>query len=327
VNHMKANMVEAINMCLRQEMQLNKDIVVLGEDVGVDGGVFRVTEGLLAEFGNERVIDTPLSENGIIGTAIGMAALGLRPVPEIQFQGFDYQAYHQVIQHMARLRNRTRGEITLPIVVRLPASGAIRALEHHGESAESIYLHMPGLKVVYPSSPYDAKGLLSSALSDEDPVLYFEPKRVYRAYREEVPEERYQIPFGKANILSEGDDVTLVSWGAMTYVCREAVEEAGKGGISVEHIDLRTLSPCDYDAINASVKKTGRAVVVHEAFKTLGFGAEIASRIMESSFLSLEAPVRRVAGWDIQIPYPKLEEYFYPDKERVLKALAETARF
>ncbi len=324
---MKANMVEAINMCLRQEMERDRDIVLLGEDVGVDGGVFRVTEGLYSRFGKERVIDTPLSENGIIGTAIGMAALGLRPVPEIQFQGFDYEAYHQIVQHMARLRNRTRGAITLPMVVRLPASGGIRALEHHGESAESVYLHMPGLKVVYPSSPYDAKGLLASALSDEDPVLYFEPKRLYRAYKEEVPEERYEIPFGKANVLRQGEDVTLISWGAMTYVSREAVEEAAGMGVSVEHIDLRTLSPCDYDSVFASVRKTGRAVIVHEAFKTLGFGAEIAARIMESEFLSLEAPIRRVTGWDIQIPYPKLEGHFYPDKERIVKAVIATTKF
>jgi len=323
----KMNMVEAINHCLSQEMERDKSIVVLGEDIGIDGGVFRVTEGLFAKFGKERVIDTPLSENGIIGTAIGMAAFGLRPVPEIQFQGFDYEGYHQVVQHMARLRNRTRGAITLPMVMRLPASGGIRALEHHGESAESVYLHIPGLKVVYPSSPYDAKGLLAASLTDEDPVIYFEPKRLYRAYREEVPEERYEIPLGKANVLREGNDLTVISWGAMTYICRDAIEEAQKQGISVEHVDLRTLSPCDWDAIHASVHKTGRAVVVHEAYKTLGFGAEIAARIMENDFLDLEAPVRRVTGWDIQIPYPKLEEYFYPDTKRILKALVETAKF
>jgi len=324
---MKMNMVEAINRCLAEEMERDGRIVLMGEDVGMDGGVFRVTEGLQAKFGKERVIDTPLSENGIIGTAIGMAALGLRPVPEIQFQGFDYEAYHQIVQHMARLRNRTRGKVRLPMAIRLPASGGIRALEHHGESAEAIYIHMPGLKVVYPSSPYDAKGLLASCLAEEDPVLFFEPKRLYRAFKEEVPEERYEVPLGKANILHEGDDITLVSWGAMSYVAKEAVEDAGKQGISVEHLDLRTLSPCDWDAISASVKKTGRAVVVHEAFRTLGFGAEIAARIMESDFLSLEAPVKRVAGWDIQIPYPKQEDYFYPTKERILKGLIDTARF
>jgi pyruvate dehydrogenase E1 component beta subunit len=324
---MKANMVEAINMCLKQEMERDASIVVLGQDVGVDGGVFRVTEGLFAKFGKERVIDTPLSENGIIGTAIGMAALGLRPVPEIQFQGFDYEGYHQVVQHMARFRNRTRGAFSLPMVLRLPASGGIRALEHHGESAESVYLHFPGLKLVYPSSPYDAKGLLAASLADPDPVVFFEPKRLYRAYREEVPEERYEVPLGKANILKEGNDVTLISWGAMTHVSKEAIAEAERQGISVEHVDLRTLSPCDWDTIMGSVSKTGRAVVVHEAFRTLGFGAEIAARIMEKSFLDLEAPVRRVTGWDIQIPYPKTEDYFFPDKSRILKGIVETARF
>ncbi|MFH0885126.1 MAG: alpha-ketoacid dehydrogenase subunit beta [Candidatus Micrarchaeota archaeon] len=324
---MKMNMVEAINNCLRQEMERDDAIVLLGEDVGVDGGVFRVTEGLFAKFGKDRVIDTPLSEDGIIGTAIGMAAMGLRPVPEIQFQGFDYEGYHQVVQHMSHLRNRTRGAITLPIVMRLPAGGGIKALEHHGESAESIYIHMPGLKVVYPSSPYDAKGLLAACLTDEDPVLFFEPKRIYRAYREEVPEERYTLPLGKANILREGTDVTLISWGAMTYVSKDAIEDAAKEGISVEHIDLRTLSPCDWDTIHSSVKKTGRAVVVHEAYKTLGFGAEIAARIMENDFLEMEAPVRRVTGWDIQIPLPRHEEHFFPGKERILKNIIETARF
>jgi pyruvate dehydrogenase E1 component beta subunit len=324
---MKMNMVEAINSCLRQEMERDGSIVVLGEDVGVDGGVFRVTEGLYARFGRDRVIDTPLSENGIVGSAIGMAAMGMRPVAEIQFQGFDYEAYHQVVQHAARLRNRTRGAFTIPMVIRLPCSGGIRALEHHGESLESVYLHIPGLKLVYPSSPYDAKGLLAASLADPDPVIYFEPKRVYRAFREDVPEQRYEIRLGKANVLKEGDDVTLVSWGAMTYVGREAVAEAEKQGISVEHIDLRTLSPCDWDTVATSVGKTGRAVVVHEASKTLGFGAEVAARIMERCFLGMEAPVRRVTGWDIQIPYPKSEDYFFPDKERILKGIVDTARF
>jgi pyruvate dehydrogenase E1 component beta subunit len=324
---MKMNMVEAINACLKQEMERDGKILILGEDVGVDGGVFRVTDGLINEFGKDRVIDTPLSENGIIATAIGMAAFGLRPVPEIQFQGFDYEGYHQIVQHIARLRNRTRGAVTVPMVIRLPASGGIRALEHHGESTETIYLHVPGLKVVYPSSPYEAKGLLAASLASDDPVLYFEPKRLYRAFKEEVPEERYEIEIGKANTLQEGGDVTLISWGAMTYVSKDAVAEAQKMGISVEHIDLRSLSPCDWDAIHASVRKTGRAVVVHEAFRTLGFGAEVAARIMESDFLSLEAPVGRVTGWDIQIPYPKHEDYFFPDRDRILRGIEKVAKF
>jgi pyruvate dehydrogenase E1 component beta subunit len=324
---MKMNMVEAINSCLKQEMERDKSIVVLGEDVGVDGGVFRVTEGLFDRFGKDRVIDTPLSENGIIGTAIGMASMGIRAVPEIQFQGFDYEGYHQIIQHAARFRYRTRGAFTVPMVIRLPASGGIKALEHHGESAETIYLHVPGLKLVYPSSPYDAKGLLAAALADPDPVIFFEPKRLYRAFKEEVPEERYEVPLGKANILSDGEDITLISWGAMTYVSKEAIAEAKEQGVSVEHIDLRTLSPCDWDTIIASVSKTGRCVIVHEAPKTLGFGAEIAARICEKALLNLEAPVKRITGWDISIPYPKLEDHYFPDKKRILQGIMATARF
>lgn len=324
---MKMNMVEAINACLKQEMERDSSIVVLGEDVGVDGGVFRVTEGLYKKFGKERVVDTPLSENGIIGTAIGMAAMGIRSVPEIQFQGFDYEGYHQIVQHASRLRYRTRGSFNVPMVIRLPASGGIRALEHHGESAETIYLHFPGLKLVYPSSPYDAKGLLATALEDDDPVIFFEPKRLYRAFKQEVPEERYSIPLGKANILQEGDDVTLISWGAMTYISKDAVTEAKQQGIAVEHVDLRSLSPCDWETVLGSVKKTGRCVIVHEAPKTLGFGAEIATRIAEKALLSLEAPIKRVTGWDINIPYPRTEDYYFPDKKRILKGILETARF
>jgi pyruvate dehydrogenase E1 component beta subunit len=273
------------------------------------------------------VIDAPLSESGIIGVAIGMATLGLRSVPEIQFQGFEYNAFHQIVQHAARLRNRTRGQFTVPMTIRLPASGGIHALEHHGESLEAVYLHIPGLKVVYPSSPYDAKGLLAASLKDEDCVLYFEPKRLYRAFKEEVPEEEYTIELGKANVLKEGNDVTLITWGAMTFVSKDAVEEVERQGVSVEHIDLRTLAPCDWDTIANSVAKTGRAVIVHEASKTMGFGAEIATRIMEKSFLSLEAPIKRITGWDIQIPYPKTEEYYFPDKERIVKGILETAKF
>lgn len=324
---MRMHMVEAINRCLMQEMERDKDIVVLGEDVGIDGGVFRVTEGLYNKFGRERVLDTPLSESGIIGVAIGMSTMGIRTVPEIQFQGFEYNAYHQIVQHAARLRNRTRGEYTVPMTIRLPCSGGIRALEHHGESLEAIYLHIPGLKVIYPSSPYDAKGLLASALRDEDTVLFFEPKRLYRAFKEDVPEEEYTIEIGKANKLKEGTDITLISWGAMTFVSKDAIEEVEKQGISVEHIDLRTLAPCDWETITKSVGKTGRAIIVHEASKTMGFGAEIAARIMEKSFLSLEAPIKRVTGWDIQIPYPRQEDYYFPDKRRIIKGILETVKF
>jgi pyruvate dehydrogenase E1 component beta subunit len=324
---MKMTMVEAINSCLKQEMERDKNILLMGEDVGVDGGVFRVTEGLYDKFGRDRVIDTPLSESGIVGTAVGMAALGMRPVAEIQFQGFEYNAYHQLVQHASRLRNRTRGMFSVPMVLRLPCSGDIRALEHHSESMETIYAHIPGLKIVYPASPYDAKGLLAAALEDADTVLYFEPKRLYRAFREEVPEERYTVELGKANVLKSGSDVTLVSWGAMTHVSKDAVAEAETQGVSVEQIDLRTISPCDWDTIMNSVKKTGRCVVVHEAVKTLGFGAEVAARVMENAFLRLKAPVKRVTGWDVVIPYPKTEDYFFPDKQRILKGIMETAGF
>jgi pyruvate dehydrogenase E1 component beta subunit len=324
---MKTTMIKAITKALEQEMDRDESIIVMGEDVGIDGGVFRATEGLYDKFGRERVIDTPLSEAGIIGTAVGMAALGLRPCAEMQFSGFFYNAFHHIAQHAARLRNRTRGKFTCPMVVRLPYSGGIRALEHHSESLEAPFIHLPGLKVVCPSSPKEAKGLLASALVDKDTVLYFEPKRLYRAFKEEVPEERYEIPIGKANVLQEGNDVTLISYGAMTYVSKDAVEEAGKQGVSVEHIDLRTLSPCDWETIHASVEKTGRCVVVHEAVKTMGFGAEIAARVIEKDFLSLEAPVKRITGWDITNPYPATEDYFYPDKKRILKGILETARF
>ena len=324
---MKMNMVDAINRCLNQEMERDKDVIILGEDVGVDGGVFRVTEGLYDKYGRARVIDTPLSESGIIGCAIGMAAFGLRPVAEIQFQGFDYTGYHQIVQHASRMRNRTRGEYTVPMVLRLPYSGMIKALEHHSESLETIYIHIPGLKVVCPSSPYDAKGLLASAIEDPDPVIYFEPKSLYRAFKEDVPEERYTIPIGKANVLKEGDDLTLISWGAMTSVSKEAISDAQMEGISVEHVDLRTLSPCDWDTVIKSVKKTGRAVIVQESVKTLGFASEIIARINEGALLSLEAPVKRVTGWDITIPYPKLEQYYFPDRQRVLDAIKETIAF
>ncbi len=324
---MKATMVQAINMALVQEMERDDKIVLIGEDVGIDGGVFRVTDGIYEKFGRERVIDSPLSEAGIVGTALGMAVAGLRPVVEIQFQGFDYNAYHHINQHAAKLRNRTRGKMHVPMLVRLPYSGGIRALEHHSDSQETIYIHTPGIKVVCPSSPKEAKGLLASSLVDNDPVMFFEPKRLYRAFREEVPEERYEIPLGKANILREGSDVTLVSWGAMTYISKEAIEKAQEQGISVEHIDLRTLNPCDWETIGKSVSKTGRAVVVHEAVKTLGLGAEISARIMERNFLGLEAPVKRITGWDIPIPLPTYEDYFYPNTKRILKGIIETARF
>ncbi len=323
---MKAHMVKALNMALHQEMGRDESIVVLGEDVGVNGGVFRVTEGLYEKFGRKRVMDTPLSEAGIIGFSIGMATTGLRPIAEIQFQGFDYNAYHHIQQHASKIRNRTRGKMHCPMIVRLPYSGGIRALEHHSDSLETIYIHLPGIIVVCPSSPYEAKGLLAACARAEDPVMFFEPKRLYRAFKEEVPEERYEIELGKANIVKKGEDVTLISWGAMTYLCKMAVEELERKGVDVEHVDLRTLHPCDWDTVVQSVKKTGRCVVVHEAVKTLGFGAEVASRIMEKAFYYLEAPIKRVTAWDINIPLPALEDYYFPDKERIVKGVEEVMK-
>jgi pyruvate dehydrogenase E1 component beta subunit len=320
---MKMTMAQAINACLDQELARDKKILLLGEDVGRDGGVFRVTEGLYAKYGKDRVMDTPLAESAIVGTSIGMAAMGLRPVPEIQFDGFSFLAYHQVICHMARMRNRTRGRFTLPLVLRIPYGGGIKALEHHGEGIESLYIHLPGIMVVAPSTPYEAKGLLASALESKDPVVFLEPKKLYRAYKEEVPEERYAIPLGKARIAKEGKDVSVITYGAQTPMVLEAAAELEQEGIFCEVVDLRTLNPCDWDTVAESVKKTGRAVVVHEAVKTLGFASEIIARINEKAFYHLQAAPRRVTGWDTIIPLLASEDYFFPDKNRVKAAVKE----
>ena len=318
------NLVQAINLALIQEMEKNPDIVLLGEDIGVNGGVFRVTEGLQKRFGEKRVVDTPLAESGIIGTAIGLAMAGLRPVPEIQFEGFLGPAYDQICSHAARMRSRTRGAFTVPMTIRIPVGGGIHAPELHSDSPEAIYAHTPGLKVVMPSSPYDAKGLLVSALRDPDPVLFFEPKRIYRAFREEVPEDEYTLPIGKARTVCEGTDLTIVSWGASVVQCMQAIEKSDR---SIELIDLRTIYPFDMDAVEASVRKTGRCVVVHEAPLTCGFGSEIAARIMERCFLELEAPVQRVAGFDTTMPYYKLELDYLPDAHRVTRAIHDCLAF
>jgi pyruvate dehydrogenase E1 component beta subunit len=306
-------------------MERDPDVIVMGEDVGIDGGVFRVTEGLLNKFGSERVIDTPLAESGIVGTAIGMAVYGLKPVAEIQFEGFSYMTIDQLAVHASRIRNRSRGTYHCPMVIRTPYGGGVRALEHHSEAVATFYIHMPGMKVAIPSSPYDAKGLLISAIRDPDPVFFFEPKRLYRAFREEVPEGEYTVPLGEGKKLAEGDDVTLISWGAMARVCLEAMKLVKD--VSVELIDLRTLSPLDDKMITESVRKTGRAVIVHEEPRTLGLGAEIIARINEKAFLYLEAPVKRVTGYDVPMPLPKLEDYYLPDAERVVRAIKEVATF
>ncbi|HLC50933.1 MAG TPA: alpha-ketoacid dehydrogenase subunit beta [archaeon] len=318
------NLVQAINQALMQEMARDKTVLVLGEDVGADGGVFRVTEGLLKKFGENRVIDTPLAEVGIIGASIGLAINGFRPVCEAQFDGFSLAMLDQLINHASRMRTRTRGRLTVPLVLRFPYGGGVRALEHHSDSPEIHYAHTPGLKVVIPSNPYDAKGLLASAIRDPDPVIFMEPKRVYRSIKNEVPEEIYAIQLGEANIAREGNDATLITYGAMVKVCSEAV---AKSGVDAEIVDLRTISPLDEDTIVKSIGKTGRAIIVQEAPKSIGFGAEILSVINEKAFLNLEAPVIRVAGWDVVTPLPKLENYFFPDVERVMKALKKIAEY
>jgi pyruvate dehydrogenase E1 component beta subunit len=321
-------LVQAVNDALKTEMRLDDRVLVMGEDVGVDGGVFRATEGILQEFGAQRVIDTPLAESGIVGTAIGMAVYGLRPVAEIQFDGFMPPAFDQIVSHAARIRWRSRGRFHVPLVVRAPYGGGIRALEHHSESPEAYYAHTPGLKVVTPASPYDAKGLLIAAIRDPDPVIFLEPKRLYRAFREEVPEGDYTIPLGKARVLRDGEDVTVISWGSMTRTAVQAAEEIQeKDSISAELIDLRTLVPLDFETITQSVQKTGRAVVVQEAPRTCGFAAEITALITERLLLHLEAPVVRVTGYDIAIPYLRMEEYYLPDVGRAVRGMRQAVNF
>ncbi|RJQ18964.1 alpha-ketoacid dehydrogenase subunit beta [Candidatus Woesearchaeota archaeon] len=323
----KLTIVEAVKDALDCEMAKDERVIVLGEDVGVDGGVFRATDGLYKKYGKRRVIDTPLAESGIVGTSIAMAAAGLLPVAEIQFDGFTYPALDQLFSHAARLRNRSRGRYTVPLVVRFPFGGGIRALEHHNESPETYFTHTPGLKVVIPSNPYDAKGLLISAIRDPDPVIFMEPKRIYRAIRAEVPEKDYTVPLGKAAITREGTDVTLISYGAMVRECTKTADTLAAKGTSCEIIDVRTISPCDYETIYASIQKTGRAIIVHEAPLTLGFGAELAARIQENCLLSLKAPVLRVTGYDTPFPYFKLENEYLPSPERISSAVEKVMKF
>lgn len=318
------NMVQAINAALAGEMERDPSVVILGEDVGVDGGVFRVTDGLLDRFGEQRVMDTPLAEAGIAGVAIGMAFNGLRPVAEIQFMGFSYLTLNQMINHAARMRNRTRGRITVPMVLRMPYGAGVKALEHHSESTEALYAQIPGLKVVVPSTPLEAKGLLTSSIRDPDPVIFLEPTRSYRMLKEEVPDGEYLVPLGKARTVQEGDDVTVIGWGAMIPLIQRAVAEMQA---SVEIIDLRTISPMDSDAVVDSVRRTGRAVVVHEAPRSFGPGAEIASRIYEGAILQLEAPVERVAAPDITVPLPKGEDHYYVNERMIRDGIERTLRF
>lgn len=313
------NMVEALNDALRLEMKRDKNIVIIGEDVGEDGGVFRVTDGLAKEYGNKRVIDSPLAESGIVGAGIGMSLVGLKPVCEIQFEGFIFPAIDQIVNHASRMRNRSRGRFTTPILIRCPIGGGIKALEHHSDSPETYLVHTPGLKVVIPSGPYDAKGLLISALREKDPVVFFEPKKIYRAIKEEVPDDAYAIPLGKANVIKEGEDVTLIAYGAWVKTAKEAIQNLKS--VDVELIDLRTISPLDTETIINSVKKTGKCVIVQEAPKTLGLASEIIARINEKALYSLEAPVERVCGYDTIVPLRIHEDYYLPSAEKIVSAI------
>jgi pyruvate dehydrogenase E1 component beta subunit len=323
----KLTMVEAINLALRQEMERDASVLILGEDVGKNGGVFRVTQGLFDVFGATRVVDTPLSESAIVGAAIGMAIYGLRPVAEIQFEGFVYASMEQLASHAGRIRTRSRGRYHCPLVVRVPYGGGIRAPEHHSDSNEAYFVHTPGIKVVVPSTPYEAKGLLIAAIRDPDPVVFMEPKKIYRSLREEVPEEEYLIPLGQSRSVLEGNDITLISWGAMLQPTLQAAALMEKNGIGAEVLDLRTLSPLDTEAIVESVKKTHRAVLVQEAPASCGVGAEIIARINEKALIHLEAPVARVTGFDTVMPLPKLEKYYLPNAERVVEAADRVLNF
>jgi len=321
-------MVKALNLAMAEAMRENANVVVLGQDVGQDEGVFRVTEGLLQEFGPNRCMDTPLAEAAIIGGGVGLAIAGFIPICEMQFDGFSFQAFHQTENHVRRLRNRTRGRYTCPMVIRMPYGGGIRAIEHHSEAPEATYAHLAGLKVVLPSGPRNARALLRAAILDPDPVIFFEPKAIYRSIREEVPDEPETLPIGKGVVARAGDDVTLITYGAMVRPVLDAAEElADEHGIHAEVLDLLSVSPLDGALINASVRKTGRAVVVHEAPRHCGVGAEIVARIVEDSLLYLEAPVKRVTGYDTVIPYFQNELTYLPDARRVVAATLETVRF
>jgi len=313
-------MAQAINQALDEALTEDPRVMVLGEDVGRTGGVFRVTDGLQQKHGEERVIDTPVSESGIVGTAIGLAVGGLRPVVELQFMGFSYPAFDQLISHAARFRHRSRHRFTVPMVVRIPYGGGIGAAEHHSESAEAIYVHTPGLKVVVPSSPHDAKGLVRAAIEDPDPVVFLEPIRLYRATKEDVSEESYQVAIGEARIVREGTELTLVAWGSMVRETTHAAEALAEEGVDAEVLDLRTLVPMDVAALIRSVQKTGRAVVVHEAPRTAGLAGEVVALIQERALYSLQAPVGRVTGWDTVFPLKRSEHLYLPTVERIAAA-------
>lgn len=315
------NILEAVNKALQTEMQKDPTIVVYGEDAGFEGGVFRATAGLQKEFGVDRVFDTPIAEAAIIGSAVGMAINGLKPVVEMQFSGFMFPGYNQIVTHVARYRNRSRGKYTLPLVIRMPYGGGVKALEHHSESLETLFAHIPGLKLVIPSTPYDALGLLRSAMRDPDPVIFMEPKRIYRAFKQEVPDTDYVVPIGKARIVQKGDDITVVAWGALVREVEQALTLIKDENISVELIDLRTIAPFDVETLVTSVKKTGRLLVVHEAVESFGPAAEIIQSITERAFYHLEAAPRRLTAPDITVPLPRGEHHFIIHPKQIAKEI------
>ena len=316
----ECTLVEAVRLALNHALEHDERVVILGEDVGIDGGVFRATEGLWQRFGDDRVRDTPLSETAIAGVSVGLAAQGFRPVAEIQFMGFVYPVIDQMVNHASRLRTRTRGRLSCPMVLRAPYGGGIRAPEHHSESTEAMFAHIPGLRVVVPSSPRKAYGLLLAAIDDPDPVVFLEPKRIYRSIKESLDDTGESLPLDRCFVLREGTDLSIVAWGAMTVEALAVAEQLALDGVSTEVIDAATLKPVDMEGIVASVEKTGRCVIVHEAAKTCGVGAEIAAGIMERAFLSLLAPVERVTGYDTVMPLPRLESHYLPDTARIVDA-------
>jgi len=316
-------MIEAINHTLKQEMERDPRIICIGEDIGKNGGVFRATDGLQEVFGENRVVDTPIAESAIVGTAVGMAARGLRPIAEIQFFGFIYEAMDQMAAQAARLHFRSGGVLSAPLVVRAPFGGGVKTPELHSDSLEGLFLHSPGIKVVMPSTPYDAKGLLTAAIRENNPVLFLEPMKLYRAFREEVPEDEYVIEIGKAKVLKEGEDLTLITWGPAVPLVTRVAEEWGRQGVSLEVIDLRTISPLDEETILSSVKKTGRAIIVHEAVKTGGPGAEISALINEKALFYLSAPIIRVASFDTPYPVPSVEDNWLPTADRISRRIRE----
>jgi len=319
--------VKAINNALDIKLKEDENIVIYGEDVGVEGGVFRVTEGLQKKYGAERVFDSPLAESGIVGTALGMAVSGLRPVVELQFEGFTFPAFNQILSNVARIQNRSRGKYKAPMVIRFPYGGGVNALEHHSDSPEALFAHIPGLKVVIPSTPHDAKGMMITALESNDPIIFMEPKRIYRAIKQEVPDEKYTLPLDKARVVQEGSDITLVAFGAMIRECQKAIVMAEEAGISVELIDLRSIYPIDREAIRTSVRKTGRMIVVAEAHESFSVGSELIAIANEEAFLSLEAPPRRVGGFDTIVPLAQGEPYYIISPDRIFYEIEKTIHF